>query len=121
MDGDARGCDAGFLGADRGPCVLAVEPDGAVGEAGVELGGESRQHRRIVQRHAAAQRLHRDQPVEGAAVEQVKAERPGDPGGDGALARRRRAVDGDHRHRGQTGHADVLAPAGCAIRANSAK
>ena len=48
---------------------------------------------------AGLERLQRHQPVERAAVEQVKAERLRDAGRDRALARGGRAVDGDHRDR----------------------
>jgi hypothetical protein len=72
-------------------------------EAGRQLRGERRDGGLVPGLDAFAPRFERHQPVEGAAVEVVKAERPGDLLRNRALARRGRTVDGDDRHRAHAG------------------
>ena len=56
---------------------------------------------RVVEVERSFEGHERHQPVEGAAVQIVQAERRGDPGGDGALAGGGRPVDGQDGRRGR--------------------
>jgi hypothetical protein len=98
-DGHAGGPCPGFLGADAAGDVLPVETDLLlpIGR-GPELDFHGPRHGHvildIVGVDVAQDAAQRDQPVQGAAVEQVPADARGDDAADGSFAGARGTVDG---------------------------
>jgi hypothetical protein len=92
-----RGTDR--FAANRLRDIAALLQDAAVLEVDVERLCDRRERRPVVRIDLLRERLVGDEPVKRAAVEQVEPERLRNTGRHRPLARRRRAVDRDHRHR----------------------
>ncbi|ABA50251.1 hypothetical protein BURPS1710b_2994 [Burkholderia pseudomallei 1710b] len=93
MDRDRRGPVADRLRADLVGHVDAVELRAALAERDVQAVDQAGERVGVVRLDLIADARERREPVQRAAVEQVKAEMRGDERRDGALAGRRRAVD----------------------------
>ena len=91
-----------------GGTVLAINADDTelvqVGKPLIELDrqglGRMRELRLVVERNARVQCLQRDQPIQRSAVEVMESKCSRDALRDRALARRGRAIDGDHHRHG---------------------
>src|SRR5712692_750252 len=90
------GAIAARLGSYRVADVFVFKQHFVFQERNIHVGSDFRERDFVL--HAPAQRSERDQPVERAAFQVMKAERVGDVPRDRPLARGGRAVDGDHGH-----------------------